>query len=225
MKENPSLVVMLTHNDVTVKNAYEIFDQCKRSKARFWGMKEEPLPLEEMKDLFSYMKKCGKTTALEVVAYTEDKCLAGAEMAVECQCDLLMGTTFSDSVNELCRKHGIRYMPFVGDVHGRPSVLDGSAQEMLAEAKRCLERGAYGVDLLGYRYTGAAPVLIREVVSGLRAPVCVAGSVDSVQKLKEIKAIAPWSFTIGGTFFERKFGETFQEQIDKVCSYMEGSPE
>lgn len=45
-------------------------------------MKEEPLPLEEMKDLFSYMKRCGKTTALEVVAYTEDKCLEGAEMAV-----------------------------------------------------------------------------------------------------------------------------------------------
>ena len=225
MKENPSLAVMLTHNDVTVRNAYEIFDQCKRSKAQFWGMKEEPLPLEEMKGLFSYMKRCGKTTALEVVAYTEDKCLEGAEMAVKCQCDLLMGTTFSDSVNELCRKHGIRYMPFVGDVHGRPSVLDGSAREMLAEARRCLERGAYGVDLLGYRYTVAAPELIREVVSALRAPVCVAGSVDSVQKLKEIKAIAPWSFTIGGAFFERKFGETFQEQIDKVCSYMEGSPE
>ena len=215
----------MTHNDVTVKNAYEIFDQCKRSKARFWGMKEEPLPLEEMKDLFSYMKKCGKTTALEVVAYTEDKCLEGAEMAVKCQCDLLMGTTFSDSVNELCLKHDIRYMPFVGDVHGRPSVLDGSAREMLAEARRCLERGAYGVDLLGYRYTGAAPELIRAVVSGLRAPVCVAGSVDSVEKLKEIKAIAPWSFTIGGAFFERKFGDTFQEQIDKVCSYMEGSSE
>ncbi|MBR0280825.1 MAG: hypothetical protein IJQ81_04430, partial [Oscillibacter sp.] len=108
MKENPSLVVMLTYNDVTVKNAYEIFEQCKRSKAQFWAMKEESLPLEEMKALFSYMKKCGKTTALEVVAYTEDKCLAGAEMAVKCQCDFLMGTTFSDSVNELCRKHGIR---------------------------------------------------------------------------------------------------------------------
>lgn len=225
MKENPSLVVMLTYNDVTVKNAYEIFEQCKRSKAQFWAMKEESLPLEEMKALFSYMKKCGKTTALEVVAYTEDKCLAGAEMAVECQCDFLMGTTFSGSVNELCRKHGIRYMPFVGNVRGRPSVLYGSPREMIAEARRCLERGAYGVDLLGYRYTGNAAELIREVVSGLRAPVCVAGSVDSVQKLREIKAIAPWSFTIGGAFFAHKFGETFQEQIDKVCAYMEGLPE
>lgn len=42
---------MLTHNDLTVLNAAEIFDQCKNSKAQYWGFKEESLPLEEMKSL------------------------------------------------------------------------------------------------------------------------------------------------------------------------------
>ena len=46
MGNAPELIVMLTHNDLTVTDAYEIFDQCKKSKAKFWGFKEEPLPLE-----------------------------------------------------------------------------------------------------------------------------------------------------------------------------------
>ncbi len=43
MKENLNLIVMLTHNDVTVNNAYEIFEQCKNSKAKFGGFKEKTL--------------------------------------------------------------------------------------------------------------------------------------------------------------------------------------
>lgn len=94
MGNAPELIVMLTHNDLTVTDAYEIFDQCKTSKAKFWGFKEEPLPLEQMQKLFAYMKDCGKTTFLEVVSYSENECLEGARKAVACNCDFLMGTTF-----------------------------------------------------------------------------------------------------------------------------------
>lgn len=83
MSKHPELIVMLTHNDRTVENAYEIFDACKDTKAKYWGFKEVGIPLDEMKKLCSYMKACGKTTFLEVVAYTEEECLAGAKMAVE----------------------------------------------------------------------------------------------------------------------------------------------
>ena len=97
MKNTPQLIVMLTHNDRTVMNAPQIFDACKNSKATIWGFKEEPLPLCEMKSLFDKMRGCGKTTALEVVAYCEEECLNGAKLAVECGCDLLLGTVFSAS--------------------------------------------------------------------------------------------------------------------------------
>lgn len=40
----PSLIVMLTHEDQTVQNAYEIFDAYKDSDAEYWGFKEEPPP-------------------------------------------------------------------------------------------------------------------------------------------------------------------------------------
>lgn len=56
MSKHPELIVMLTHNDRTVENAYEIFDACKDTKAKYWGFKEVGIPLDEMKKLCSYMK-------------------------------------------------------------------------------------------------------------------------------------------------------------------------
>ena len=220
MGNAPELIVMLTHNDLTVHNAYDIFDQCRNSRAKFWGFKEEPLPLEQMKKLFRYMKSCGKTTFLEVVAYSEKECMDGAKKAVACNCDFLLGTTFSDSINEFCRLNHIKYMPFVGKITGRPSVLDGTVKDMIQEAKTYIAKGVYGIDLLGYRYTGDATRLNREFVANVNAPVCIAGSVNSYERLTELKSIAPWAFTIGGAFFENQFDGTFQEQIDKVCEYV-----
>ena len=52
-------------------------------------------------------------------------------------------------------------------------------------------------------------------------PVVLAGSVNSYQRLDEVKDADPWAFTIGGAFFENKFDGTFAEQINKVVDYME----
>lgn len=220
MGTSPELIVMLTHNDLTVTDAYNVFERCKNSQAKFWGFKEEPLPLAQMKALFSYMKNCGKTTFLEVVAYSEKECLEGAKKAVACNCDFLMGTTFFDSVNNFCKTNHLKYMPFVGKITGRPSVLEGSLEDMIKEAEDYIAKGAYGIDLLGYRYTGDPVYLNKEFVARIKAPVCIAGSINSYERLDEIKATAPWSFTIGGAFFENKFDGTMEEQINKVCEYI-----
>jgi len=221
MKNTPNLVVMLTYNDRTVSNAYEIFEQCKDSSAKFWGFKEKGLDINEMKKLYSYMKQCGKTTVLEVVAYTEEEGLNGAKMAFECNCDILMGTLYYDSINDYCREHNIKYMPFVGKVTGRPSILDGMVDEMIYEANEYLKKGVFGFDLLGYRYTGDAYNLIQQFVSEVNAPICIAGSINSYSRLDDIKKTNAWTFTIGGAFFENKFNGTFFEQIDNVYKYIE----
>ena len=221
MAKHPELIVMLTHNDRTVANAAEIFEACKDAKAKLWGFKEEGLPLEDMKKLYAYMKECGKTTFLEIVAYTEEECMAGAKMAVECGVDILMGTLYFDSINDYCKANNLKYMPFVGQITGRPSVLEGTPEGMIEEANNLLKKGVYGFDLLGYRYTGDAAALNKAFVAGVDAPVCLAGSVNSYQRLDEVKDAGSWAFTIGGAFFENKFDGTFAEQIDKVCDYME----
>lgn len=219
--KKPELIVMLTYNDITVSNAYEVFEQCKNTKAKYWGFKEEGLPLDEMKRLYSYMKSCGKTTVLEVVAYTEEECLKGAEMAVECNCDILMGTIFSDMVNDFCKKNHLKYMPFVGEIIERPSILDGSIDEMIVEGKEYLKKGVFGIDLLGYRYVGDAVQLNRRIASEINAPVCIAGSVNSYQRLNEIAETNASFFTIGSAFFDHAFGDNIVDQINSIVTYME----
>ena len=220
MKNSLNLIVMLTHNDETVNNAHEIFEKCKNSDAKFWGFKEKSLPIEQMKNLYKYMKECGKTTFLEVVEYTEKEGLEGAKLALECGCDILMGTVFFDSINEFCKKNNLRYMPFVGKVTERPSILEGEIDEIIKEANEYLKKGVYGFDLLGYRYTGNAVELNERFVLEVNAPVCIAGSVNGYERLDELKNINPWSFTIGSAFFENKFDGSFEEQINNVCEYV-----
>ena len=222
MNNISNLIVMLTHNDKTVLNAYDVFEKCKNSKAKFWGFKEEPLPLDEMKRLYSYMKSMGKTTFLEVIAYDEQNGLKGAEMAVECGVDILMGTVFYDSINNFCKENNLKYMPFVGRVSERPSILEGDIDDMIQEANIYISKGAYGIDLLGYRYISGNPIeLNKKIVEKINAPVCIAGSINTYKRLDEIKEANPWSFTIGGAFFENKFGEDFEKQINNVCNYIE----
>ncbi len=214
---------MLTQDDSTVENAFEIFDMCKNSKAKYWGFKEKPLRHEKMKELCSYMKACSKTTVLEVVEYTEDACLESAKLAAECGFDILMGTKYFDKVNELCKAEGILYMPFVGEVSERPSVLSGEIEDILCEAKTCIDKGVFGIDLLGYRYTGDSFALNEKLSQNLNVPICIAGSVDSFERLREIKRLSAWGFTIGSAFFDKKFGEDVPSQIDCVIDFLEGA--
>lgn len=214
------LIVMLTHDDLTVENAYQIFEECRGTKALYWGFKEQPLSLAEMQRIYARMKECGKRTVLEVVAYTEAEGLEGARMAAACGVDVLMGTCFYESIFRFCVEHGIEYMPFVGQITGRPSVLQGSVESMLAEAAALKERGVAGIDLLGFRYKADAQELIAAMVSQSGLPVCVAGSIDSVERLQFIKAVQPWAFTIGSAFFEHKFGDSIAEQINRVCEFV-----
>ncbi len=216
----PELVVMLTYNDFTIENADEVFEQCKTSLASYWGIKEKPLPLEKMKALFARMRECGKTTVLEVVGYNETEGMRGAEIAAECGCDILMGTKFHESIAEFCMKHNIKYMPFVGNIEGRPSVLTGTIEEIVAEVKEVLGKGAYGVDLLGYRYIGDAVVLNKAVVAAASGPVCIAGSINSYRRLDEVKAAGAAMFTIGSAFFNNDFGDGLCQQIDNVINYL-----
>lgn len=223
MINHPNLIVMLTTDDYTSADAYNIFECCKYSNAEYWGMKEAPLPVSDMKKLYSYMKKYNKKTILEVVSYNEKECIDGAKIAVECNCDILMGTYFFDSVNEICIEKNIRYMPFVGEVTERPSVLNGDIDEMIEQAYALQKKGVYGFDLLGYRYTGNQQTLINKFICAVNAPICIAGSIDNFEKLDFIRSSSPWAFTVGSAFFKNKFDGTFCEQINKVCEYIQNN--
>lgn len=222
MANIPELIVMLTWHDKTVEDAIEVFRAAKDAPAKYWGFKEVGLPEDKMTELVKMMKAEGKKTFLEVVAYTEEECIEGAKIGVRCGFDCLMGTMYFDSVKAITDEAGMEYMPFIGQISGRPSVLEGTIEGMIDEANTLIEeKGLIGFDLLGYRYTGDAVKLNSEFVKNVKGRVCLAGSVASFQRLDEVKSTGAWAFTIGGAFFEKKFGEgDFKQQITTVVEYM-----
>lgn len=196
---------MLTYNDKTVENALDLFNQLKDTPVSHWGFKDVGLAPEEMKKVVDSMNAAGKTTYLEVVSLTEEEGLSGAKLAVECGFDILMGTVFFDSINDYLKDKPVKYYPFPGHVHSHPSILDGTVEEIVQHTRDMESKGVDGMDLLTYRYTGDAPALLKEVVAATRLPIVSAGSIDSYDRIAEVRDTGAWGYTIGTAFFDKKF--------------------
>jgi putative N-acetylmannosamine-6-phosphate epimerase len=213
---------MLTHHDVTVKNAKEVFEQCSDLPVKHWGFKNVGLPKDQMKELASEMKAAGKETFLEVVTYDEASCLDGAQTAIDCGFDYLMGTIYYDSIAKLLRDNNMEYLPFVGKVSGSPSILEGSNEEIIAQAKGLMAKGIKGFDILAYRHVVDGEKLAREFCAAVDAKICVAGSINSYARIDTMFDIGPWTFTMGSALFEKKFvpDGSFRENLKAVAEYM-----
>ena len=218
----PDIVVMLTHHDVTVPNAYEVFETCKDLPVQFWGFKNVGLPKDQMKALTAAMKAAGKTTFLEVVTYDEDSCMDGAKTAVECGFDCLMGTLYYESVHNYLKEQGLTYMPFVGKVSGSPSILEGTNEEIIQNAKDLMAKGIKGFDILAYRHVVDGEKLAREFCAAIDAQICIAGSINSYTRIDTMFDIGPWTFTMGSALFEKKFvpDGDFRTNLKAVAEYM-----
>jgi hypothetical protein len=218
----PKLVTMLTNNDETVKDAKEIFLECADLDCEYWGFKDIGLEQQAMKDLVQEMKKKKKITCLEVVTLTEPECLAAAKLALECEFDYLMGTVYYPSVGALMKGKKTKYSPFCGRVHGHPSILEGSPEEIAADGKRLESLGVNALDLLAYRNKDRAEEGIKKLIQAVKIPVVVAGSIDSYERLDKMKELDPFGFTIGSAFFSKKFvsGGSFRQQMEAVIAYL-----
>lgn len=219
----PELIVMLTYNDQTVKNAFELFDECKDTPVTHWGFKDVGLPPEDMKKVVDAMNAAGKITYLEVVSLTEEEGLRGAELSVECGFDILMGTVFFDSINEYLKDQPVTYYPFPGHVHSHPSILDGTVDEIIAHARAMEAKGVDGMDLLTYRYTGDPANLLDQLVKSIKVPTVSAGSIDSFERIAEVRDTGAWGFTIGTAFFEKKFiaDGSFKDNMMAVWDWLQ----
>lgn len=218
----PEFILMLTYNDSTVKDALNIFRECKDAPVMHWGFKDVGLPPDEMKILVHEMKAAGKTTYLEVVSLSEEEGVRGAKIAVEAGFDILMGTVFFDSILEYLKDKPIKYYPFPGHIHSHPSILDGTIEDIVAHARFLESKGVQGMDLLSYRYVGDAPLLLQEVVKATSVPIVSAGSIESYKRLAEVWKAGAWGFTIGSALFDKKFvpNGTFLENTLAVCDWL-----
>lgn len=218
----PEIIIMLTHHDVTVQNAAEVFEACKDLPVKFWGFKNVGLPKDQMKALCQAMKAAGKTTFLEVVTYDEASCLDGAQTAIDCGFDYLMGTIYYDSVAKLLCDNNMAYLPFVGKVSGSPSILEGSNEEIIQNAKDLMAKGIKGFDILAYRHVIDGEKLAYEFCKTIDAEICIAGSINSFGRIDTMFDIGPWTFTMGSALFEKKFvaDGSFRDNLKAVADYM-----
>jgi len=202
----PKLILMFTLNDITATDSIEHFEQIKDLPVDFFGFKEIGLEHRKMKILNDKIHKAGFQSFLEVVEYEEDAILGSARMAVDMGFDYLMGTVYYPSIWKIIDKK-INYFPFCGRIYDRPSILDGTIEEIAEDAKRIEAEGANGFDLLAYRYIDLSRVneLVSAVKNAVEVPIVSAGSINSFERLDETIKQGVWGFTIGGAFFEKKF--------------------
>lgn len=217
----PKLIVMLTNNDSTVTEATSIFNDCRDLEIEYWGIKTKPLTTDQMLEFVRTVHASKKKAVFESVCYTEAEGIEDANKAAACNCDILMGTNFSQTINRICSEHKIKYMPFIGKASKVPSILEGTVKDFINDIKCAVENKTFGVDFLAYRHIVNPHQILKEVLQNSQGTnVCVAGSVDSYEKIDEVMKLKPSFFTIGSAFFENAFNGTIREQIKKVYAYL-----
>ncbi len=219
----PKLILMFTFNDMTVPDAIEYFEQVKDLPVDYFGYKELGLEPEKMKVLNDKIHKAGFQTFLEVVEYEEETILGPAQMALDMGFDYLMGTVYFPSIWNVIGKK-INYFPFCGKIYDRPSILDGTIEEIAKDAKRIEAEGANGFDLIAYRHIDQSKVneLVGAVKNAVKVPIVLAGSINSLERVDETIKQGVWGFTIGGAFFERKFvpDGSYRENVAAVLEQL-----
>ena len=190
-------IFMETYNDMTRSDAIKVYKEIRDTKIKFIGFKDIGLPIGQLKELHSMMKKDRRTTFLEVVSASEKETIQSTKVALELGVDYLIGGTYIDSTLPLIKNKNIKYFPYVGKIVDHPCKLRGSIEEMVQDTKKVKEKAIPGINLLAYRYNGDVDKLI-EKVSSVGLPMIVAGSIDSYERVGKMKEMGIWAFTIGG---------------------------
>lgn len=218
----PEFIFMLTHNDVTVEDAFEVYDEVRDAGLRYVGFKDVGLPFDRLKALTEAMHEGDQEVMLEVVSEEKEDELRSARAALDLGVDYLLGGTHAEEVTRMLSGTGIRYCPFPGRIVGHPSLLRGSIEEITQSAKDLAAMdGVWGLDLLAYRHDGDVERLVRAVVEGVDVPVIAAGSVDSEEKIRTLADAGVWGLTVGSAIFEGKFarnGASTREQVETVLA-------
>ena len=218
----PEFIFMLTRNDVTVEDAFEVYDEVRDAGLRYVGFKDVGLPFDRLKALTEAIHEGGQEVMLEVVSEEKEDELRSARAALDLGVDYLLGGTHAGEVTRMISGTGIRYCPFPGRIVGHPSLLRGSIEEISQSAGRLAALdGMWGLDLLAYRYDGDVERLVRAVVESVEVPVIAAGSVDSEEKIRALADAGVWGFTVGSAIFEGRFAHnsaSTREQVETVLA-------
>lgn len=211
-------IFMLTYNDVTVKNAIDVYKEIRDTGVKFVGFKDIGLPFDELKKLVKMMRQDKRTIFLEVVSESKEAAIQSAKIAVKLGVDYLIGGTYIQETIPIINKTQIKFFPYIGKIVDHPCLLRGTINEIVDDAKKVEKMGLPGINLLAYRYDGDAEKLMVSVQKAVKIPLIVAGSINSYERVRKMKELNIWAFTIGGAIFDKKFVPqgTYSENIETV---------
>lgn len=203
---DPLFIFMLTRNDATLPNAAEAARVALAAGARHIGFKDTGATAAELRGLTAQLKAAGATTYLEVVSLDEESELASAELALSLGVDVLMGGVRPTAVGARVKDAPVRYFPFVGRIVGHPSVLAGSADEIVGSAREIAALpGVDGLDLLAYRSSLDGAALASAICAAVAMPVVVAGSIDCAERIAAVRQAGAHAFTVGTAAIDGAF--------------------
>lgn len=195
-------ILMLTRADQTIPDCLEAARRALATGVTHIGFKDVGVAPEVLHELNSVIKQGGGTSYLEVVSTTLESSLESARLAVELGVDRLLGGTAVSGTLEIISGSGIEYFPCPGRPVGHPSTLEGSVEEVAADAVAYTSAGATGVTLLAYRAVDADPL---ELVSATRAAydgyMIVTGNIASREQIHALRERGVDGFIIGSAVF------------------------
>ncbi len=85
-----------------------------------------------------------------------------------------------------------------------------------------------GINLLAFRHASLEGLdVLHGVLAEVSLPVIVAGSIDSLERIRAVDATGAWAFTIGGAVLDRRIepGAPLDSQIEVVLAAISPSAE
>ena len=199
-------IFMLTHHDRTVADCLAVLESIKDLGIRHVGFKDIGADQATMHELTRRIRAGGCTSYLEIVATDPDTVLASARLGMDIGIDRVLGGTRVDEILEIVGATPVRFYPFAGRPVGHPTRLYGSASDIADDTRRLCALGCAGVDLLAYRAQEADPLeLIRAARHAMDGELIIAGSIDSIDRIRAIADAGADAFTVGSAVFERAF--------------------
>jgi len=218
-------ILMLTRNDVTVADAEQLLDAVLETDVKHVGFKDIGLAPSQMRRLVGRLREAGRSIHLEVVSLSEEDELRSAQIARSLEVDYLIGGTRWRQVAALIAGSQIKYFPYPGEISGHPAELRGDVERIVADATEMAD-SVDGINLLAFRHASLAGMdVLRGVLAGVSAPVIVAGSIDSVERVREVSESGAWAFTIGGAVLDGQIepGAPLASQIETVLAAIPSS--
>ncbi len=218
-------IFMLTRQDRTIEDCLELFDLIRPLGLRHVGFKDVGVSENVLRRLTGRIRASGASVYMEVVSTSPEACLKSAETARRIGVDCLLGGTQVKEILEIVAGTNIGYYPFPGTPFGHPTKLAGSIDDVERQCSAFMAHGCAGADLLAYRATDADPIeLVRAARRGLgHGRLVVAGSIDTIDRMRAIAAAGADAFTIGSAVFSGTYSPQKGSVISQLADVMADS--